>query len=310
MHEQTPGRQAQGKGRHPAKPAASPANPAAPRKPKAAPPPEPVAVAPAEPIAAAPADVVVATAAPAIRVLAAVSEIYPLVKTGGLADVAGALPGALAKLGVEVRTLVPGYPAVMQALTAAEPVLTRDDLFGGPARVLAASVAGLDLLVLDAPHLYARPGGPYVDQYGQDWWDNPAALRRPVPHRRRYRPGRAAGLGAGRGALPRLAGRPGCRLLALCRRPPPADGDDDPQPGLHRPGADQPARDARAAAGIAEHGRRRVLRRDRLHEGRAAVCRRDHPPSRRPMRRKSRPPASAAVSTACCARGGMCCTAS
>jgi len=118
---------------------------------------------------------------PTTRVLAAVSEIYPLIKTGGLADVAGALPIALAKLGVEVRSLVPGYPAVMQALTEAETLLSRGDLFGGPARVLAARVAGLDLLVLDAPHLYDRPGGPYVDASGQDWWDNPvrfAALSR------------------------------------------------------------------------------------------------------------------------------------
>jgi starch synthase len=133
------------------------------------------AAAPRKPKAAAPA------AAVATRVLAAVSEIYPLVKTGGLADVAGALPLALAKIGVQVRSLVPGYPAVMQALTQAEPVLTRDNLFGGPARVLAATVAGLDLLVLDAPHLYDRPGGPYVDQNGRDWWDNPvrfAALSR------------------------------------------------------------------------------------------------------------------------------------
>ncbi len=120
-------------------------------------------------------------ATPSLQVLAAVSEIYPLIKTGGLADVAGALPGTLAKLGVAMRTLVPGYPAVMQGLGAAETVLTRDDLFGGPARVLAAQVAGLDLLVLDAPHLYDRPGGPYWDPHGQDWWDNPtrfAALSR------------------------------------------------------------------------------------------------------------------------------------
>ena len=46
-------------------------------------------------------------------VLAVVSEIFPLVKTGGLADVAGALPAALAAEGVQVTTLVPGYPAVL-----------------------------------------------------------------------------------------------------------------------------------------------------------------------------------------------------
>ena len=48
-----------------------------------------------------------------LKVLSVASEIFPLVKTGGLADVAGALPAALAREGVEMRTLVPGYPAVI-----------------------------------------------------------------------------------------------------------------------------------------------------------------------------------------------------
>ena len=51
-----------------------------------------------------------------MRVLSVASEIYPLIKTGGLADVAGALPPALARRGIEMRTLVPGYPAVMARL--------------------------------------------------------------------------------------------------------------------------------------------------------------------------------------------------
>ena len=51
-----------------------------------------------------------------MQVLSVASEIFPLVKTGGLADVAGALPVALAGEGVSVRTLVPGYPAVMEPL--------------------------------------------------------------------------------------------------------------------------------------------------------------------------------------------------
>ena len=108
------------------------------------------------------------------EVLAVVSEIYPLIKTGGLADVAGALPAALKPEGVSVRTLVPGYPAVMKRLRKAEPVHAFKTLFGGPARVLAGRAAGLDLFVLDAPHLYARPGGPYSSPDGKDWPDNAA----------------------------------------------------------------------------------------------------------------------------------------
>lgn len=110
-----------------------------------------------------------------LRVLSVASEIYPLVKTGGLADVAGALPAALAREGVSVRTLVPGYPAVLSALNTAEAAHDWAELFGGRARLLAGRAAGLDLFALDAPHLYARPGDPYRGPGGRDWPDN--ALR-------------------------------------------------------------------------------------------------------------------------------------
>ena len=58
------------------------------------------------------------------------------------------------------------------AIGDARTVLTDPDLFGGGARLLAANVEGLDLLVLDAPHLFARPGNPYLGPDGQDWPDN------------------------------------------------------------------------------------------------------------------------------------------
>jgi starch synthase len=106
-------------------------------------------------------------------VLSVASECAPLVKTGGLADVVGALPAALKEHGWETRTLIPGYPKVMAALGATEEVVTDADLFGGPARVLTARAGGLDLLVLDAPHLYDRPGPPYSGPDGKDWPDNP-----------------------------------------------------------------------------------------------------------------------------------------
>ncbi|AXI48485.1 glycogen synthase GlgA [Sulfitobacter sp. SK012] len=106
------------------------------------------------------------------KILFVVSECAPLIKTGGLADVAGALPGALSVFGDEVRTLLPGYRMVMGKLSKTKVVQKFDDLFGGPASVLACMVAGLDLLILDAPHLYDRDGGIYVDATGHDWPDN------------------------------------------------------------------------------------------------------------------------------------------
>jgi starch synthase len=107
-----------------------------------------------------------------MRVLSVASEVYPLIKTGGLADVAGALPAALATKGVAVRTLVPGYPALLEKLERRETVHRFADVFGGPGDLLAAHAAGLDLLVIDAPHLYGRAGNPYVDRTGRDWPDN------------------------------------------------------------------------------------------------------------------------------------------
>ncbi len=75
-------------------------------------------------------------------------------------------------LGVATTTMIPGYPAVISALTAATEVHAFADLFGGPARVLQTQAANLDLLVLDAPHLFARDGNPYLGPNGAEWPDN------------------------------------------------------------------------------------------------------------------------------------------
>lgn len=108
----------------------------------------------------------------ALRVLAVASECAPLIKTGGLADVVGALPAALAPQGVRVTTLLPAYPAVLAATGQGRVLRRFEALFGGPARLLRAEAAGLDLLLLDAPHLFARPGNPYLAPHGGEWEDN------------------------------------------------------------------------------------------------------------------------------------------
>ncbi len=106
------------------------------------------------------------------RVLSVASEAVPLIKTGGLADVVGALPGALAQLGWQTRVLLPAYPGVLAKLGAAREVWAAPELFGGPGRVMLGSTAEFEVLALDAPHLFARAGGPYSDTAG-DFGDNP-----------------------------------------------------------------------------------------------------------------------------------------
>ena len=101
------------------------------------------------------------------RVLSVASECVPLVKTGGLADVVGALPGALAGVGWDMRVLLPAYRALRPQAKDWPVVWEEADLWGGPGRVLAGEVAGVPLLLLDAPHLYDREGGPYSGPTGE-----------------------------------------------------------------------------------------------------------------------------------------------
>ena len=100
-------------------------------------------------------------------VLSVASECVPLVKTGGLADVVGALPAALRPTGWDMRVLLPAYRA-LRARAKDWPVVWEEaDLWGGPGKVLAGEVEGVPLLLLDAPHLYDREGGPYSSQTGE-----------------------------------------------------------------------------------------------------------------------------------------------
>lgn len=101
------------------------------------------------------------------------SECFPLVKTGGLADVVGALPRALIPFDCHARVMLPGYPSVTEQLSHPTVVGTFGDLFGGPAKMVAGrSETGLEIVSLEAPHLYERAGNPYLDPDGRDWPDN------------------------------------------------------------------------------------------------------------------------------------------
>ena len=110
-----------------------------------------------------------------MRVLHAAAEIFPLVKTGGLADVVAALPVALRAAGVDARVLLPGLPSVMQALQAREALCQLGPAFGvAGIRLWRGRLEGAELpvYVVEAPMLYRRDGGPYADAQGRDWPDN------------------------------------------------------------------------------------------------------------------------------------------
>lgn len=107
-----------------------------------------------------------------LKQLSVASECAPFVKTGGLADVVGALGPVMGAHDVECRVLLPLYRQIAHLATGAQEVLSVGSLFGGPVRVLATRDSGIDLLLIDAPHLYDRPGQIYLNESGVDWADN------------------------------------------------------------------------------------------------------------------------------------------
>ncbi len=109
-----------------------------------------------------------------MQVLFATSEVAPLIKTGGLADVSAALPAALRDIGVDVRILLPGYPSVLTMLAKPQIAAEFPALPGfPPCKLLVAGLPnGVPLWVIECPVLYQRSGGIYQNEKGVDWPDN------------------------------------------------------------------------------------------------------------------------------------------
>lgn len=111
-----------------------------------------------------------------MKVLFVSSEVFPLIKTGGLADVSGSLPTALQGLGVDIRILMPGYTSVLEKLNDLQPVASVHQLpHIGDAELLIGTIkeTQVKVIVIKAASLYERDGGPYSDALGQEWQDNP-----------------------------------------------------------------------------------------------------------------------------------------
>lgn len=109
------------------------------------------------------------------KILFAASEVYPLIKTGGLADVAASLPRALLKLGQDVKILMPAYASVLEKAAAAGVKeitrITVDDRIVSlkQTRLPGTRVA---VLLVDVPEFSERQGNPYCGPDGNDWHDN------------------------------------------------------------------------------------------------------------------------------------------
>jgi starch synthase len=104
-----------------------------------------------------------------LSVLFVASECFPLIKTGGLADVVGALPLALSHIDVETTIFLPGFPDVLSGLKSKKTLAKIKSLNGKPAKVISGRTAtGLSVLALDAPDLFGFNGNPYLTDEGYD----------------------------------------------------------------------------------------------------------------------------------------------
>jgi starch synthase len=103
------------------------------------------------------------------------SEAHPLIKTGGLADVAASLPAALVELGHDARLIIPAYPRAVKQVREPKPLCElRVQGSHEQVRILAGRLPDtlLPVYLVEAPDHFCREGSPYTDLSGRDWGDN------------------------------------------------------------------------------------------------------------------------------------------
>jgi len=106
------------------------------------------------------------------KILFVTSEAHPLIKTGGLADVSGSLPKALAELSQDIRLIMPNYQALKTnghvRFLCSLRVDNRD------VNILETRMPDSDVIVwlVDCPEFFNYPGNPYSDEHGNAWPNN------------------------------------------------------------------------------------------------------------------------------------------
>lgn len=110
------------------------------------------------------------------KILYLSSEAFPLIKTGGLGDVAGSLPSALKKQSQDVHLLLPAYPDVLKK-SKKHKTIASTSYYDLAVEIIETRLPGSNVVVwlVHCPAVFDRPGGPYTDHHGNEWKDN--ALR-------------------------------------------------------------------------------------------------------------------------------------
>lgn len=105
------------------------------------------------------------------KILFATSEAHPLIKTGGLADVAGSLPIALSELGQEVRLIMPNYQGVRNCESGRYLCTVRVNNCDVNLLETHLPNSGVVVWLVDYPPFFNFPGNPYHDEQGNPWPD-------------------------------------------------------------------------------------------------------------------------------------------
>jgi starch synthase len=106
------------------------------------------------------------------KILFVSSEIHPLIKTGGLADVSSSLPKALAELSQDVRLMIPNYRALK--IHGEIHYLCSLRVNNLNVNILETRLPESNIIVwlVDCPEFFNYAGNPYVDEHGHPWTNN------------------------------------------------------------------------------------------------------------------------------------------